>query len=200
MLALNDRGSRVHARIHPRRGRPSAKAPARMTRWGATRTRSVTATSTCRKAGSASGLREPGPFVSAEVLRRPDGTLMRWHSRSHRKRPAGSPNRSGIWWRPDRLSWWIGVLFAIGSSCFLVAAVACQVSDPIGELGRAGVLRRARSSSPRRPTSSTPRRSTSTTPLCQDRCAAAGARPRGSRAGSTGSPAPSSSAGPSPST
>ena len=79
------------------------------------------------------GAEGAGPFVSAEVLRRPDGTLMRWHSRSHRKRAAESPNRSGIWWRPDRLSWWIGVLFAVGSSCFLVAAVACQVSDPIGE-------------------------------------------------------------------
>ena len=74
----------------------------------------------------------PGPFVSAEVLRRPDGTLVRWYSRSHRKRPLGSPSRSGTWWRPDRVSWWMGVLFAVGSSCFLVAAVVCQVRDPIG--------------------------------------------------------------------
>ncbi|MFL6014483.1 MAG: hypothetical protein ACJ74P_09400 [Gaiellaceae bacterium] len=26
----------------------------------------------------------------------------------------------GTWWTPQRTTWWIGVLFAIGSSCFLV--------------------------------------------------------------------------------
>jgi hypothetical protein len=25
------------------------------------------------------------------------------------------------WWAPDRLSWWIGVLFAIGATCFFIA-------------------------------------------------------------------------------
>ncbi|HEX7311367.1 MAG TPA: hypothetical protein VF232_09320 [Gaiellaceae bacterium] len=28
-----------------------------------------------------------------------------------------------VWWAPDRASWWIGVLFAIGSTCFLVGPV-----------------------------------------------------------------------------
>ena len=28
--------------------------------------------------------------------------------------------RSGVWWAPAYRSWWIGVLFAIGSLCFLV--------------------------------------------------------------------------------
>jgi uncharacterized membrane protein len=27
---------------------------------------------------------------------------------------------SGSWWAPQRATWWIGVLFAIGSTCFLV--------------------------------------------------------------------------------
>ena len=27
----------------------------------------------------------------------------------------------GVWWAPRRSGWWIGVLFAIGSTCFLVA-------------------------------------------------------------------------------
>jgi hypothetical protein len=31
------------------------------------------------------------------------------------------PEREGVWWAPRRASWWIGVLFAIGSTCFLVA-------------------------------------------------------------------------------
>ncbi len=73
----------------------------------------------------------PGPFVTSELLRRPDGTLVRWRSRISRRRggasglTAAEPGR-GVWWRPDRLSWWIGVLFAVGSSCFAVASIAAQ--------------------------------------------------------------------------
>jgi predicted membrane protein len=66
----------------------------------------------------------PGPFVTSEVLRAPDGSLVRWHSRLHRKRRGGP--RQGVWWRPDRISWWMGLLFAIGSACFAVAAIASQ--------------------------------------------------------------------------
>ena len=74
-----------------------------------------------------------GPFVTEETLRGPDGSVVTWHSRSRRKgRKASDRARSG-WWQPRRMSWWIAVLFAIGSSCFLVAAVACQVSSSPGE-------------------------------------------------------------------
>jgi hypothetical protein len=31
---------------------------------------------------------------------------------------------NGLWWRPDRLAWWTGVLFALGSLLFLVPALA----------------------------------------------------------------------------
>lgn len=75
----------------------------------------------------------PWPFVTAERLRRPDGTVVEWSSRAHRKAARVASERTGVWWRPDRLSWWIGVLFAIGSTCFLVAAVASQwgaAADP----------------------------------------------------------------------
>ena len=34
--------------------------------------------------------------------------------------------RDGVWWRPDRVSWWMGLLFAIGSACFALAAIASQ--------------------------------------------------------------------------
>jgi hypothetical protein len=74
----------------------------------------------------------PGPFVTSEVLRRPDGTEVRWRSRSHRKGRSASPASSGTtpaggsgeptWWRPRRRS----VLFALGSLCFTVAAIAAQ--------------------------------------------------------------------------
>jgi hypothetical protein len=33
----------------------------------------------------------------------------------------GVPPAEGVWWAPRRAAWWIGVLFAIGSTCFLVA-------------------------------------------------------------------------------
>jgi hypothetical protein len=66
----------------------------------------------------------PGPFVTSEVLRAPDGSLVQWRSRLQRKRRAG--HRDGVWWRPDRVTWWMGLLFAIGSLCFAVAAIASQ--------------------------------------------------------------------------
>jgi YrhK-like protein len=34
--------------------------------------------------------------------------------------------RHGIWWRPDRVTWWMGVLFAVGSLCFALAAIVSQ--------------------------------------------------------------------------
>lgn len=70
----------------------------------------------------------PGPFVTTEVFRRPDGTLVRWHSRAYRKGSAASTHRAdeSVWWRPRRRSWWMAVLFAVGSLCFVLGAVASQ--------------------------------------------------------------------------
>ena len=47
---------------------------------------------------------------------------MTWSSRGHRKHASNlsRPEREGVWWAPRRASWWIGVLFAIGSTCFFV--------------------------------------------------------------------------------
>jgi hypothetical protein len=77
----------------------------------------------------------PGPFVTTELLRRPDGRLVRWRSRAQRKGGA-TRTRTGaavpavhgerVWWRPRRRGWWMSVLFALGSLCFAVAAVASQ--------------------------------------------------------------------------
>jgi hypothetical protein len=36
-------------------------------------------------------------------------------------RSRSSPRHEGVWWAPRRASWWIGILFAIGAACFLVA-------------------------------------------------------------------------------
>jgi len=70
----------------------------------------------------------PGPFVTSEVMRAPDGSEVRWRSRAHRKahRSGADGAREPTWWRPRRASWWMAVLFALGSLCFAVAAVAAQ--------------------------------------------------------------------------
>jgi hypothetical protein len=70
----------------------------------------------------------PGPFVTSEVMRAPDGTEVRWHSRAHRKRQrAGAAGgEASTWWRPRSSSWWMAVLFALGSLCFTAAALAAQ--------------------------------------------------------------------------
>jgi hypothetical protein len=69
--------------------------------------------------------RGPGPFVTSETLRRPDGTLVRWRSRAYRK-AAHVADEEGVWWRPHSRDWWMAVLFAIGSACFIAGAVASQ--------------------------------------------------------------------------
>lgn len=70
----------------------------------------------------------PGPFITREVLKMPDGHLLHWRSRRHRK-TRGANDRTGVWWRPDRVAWWLGLLFGIGSTCFAVAALASMWSS-----------------------------------------------------------------------
>jgi hypothetical protein len=80
----------------------------------------------------------PGPFVTSELLRRPDGTLVRWGSRSHRRGHAaaiaGTPSAVSdgepVWWRPHRRDWWMSILFCAGALCFAVAALASQWTSP----------------------------------------------------------------------
>ena len=77
---------------------------------------------------SASG---PGPFVTNEVLRAPDGSEHRWESRRHRKR-SRAPQRDAtaqsvsVWWRPHRRDWWMAALFVIGALCFTIGGIASQ--------------------------------------------------------------------------
>jgi hypothetical protein len=70
----------------------------------------------------------PGPFVTTETLRRPDGTVVRWHSRRYRKggRDHARVDSGSAWWQPRSRDWWMAVLFMIGSSCFIAGAVASQ--------------------------------------------------------------------------
>lgn len=63
-----------------------------------------------------------GPFATHVTWRRPDGGTASWSSRVHRKHSSrlSRPDDEAVWWAPRRGSWWIGVLFAIGSTCFLI--------------------------------------------------------------------------------
>jgi hypothetical protein len=67
--------------------------------------------------------RRVGPFTTHVAYRTPDGEQVEWGSRSHRKRRSllSRADVAGrVWWAPRRASWWIAVLFAIGSACFFV--------------------------------------------------------------------------------
>jgi hypothetical protein len=82
----------------------------------------------------------PGPFVTWETARRPDGVVVEFSSRRQRKglgprpvaaadghrpcgrTPARRARRRAVRWAPHLLGWWIAVLFMIGSACFAGAA------------------------------------------------------------------------------
>ena len=62
-----------------------------------------------------------GPFVTRESFRGPDGTVVSWSSRAHRKQAGRfDAGRGSTWWAPTAMGWWIGVLFAIGALCFTI--------------------------------------------------------------------------------
>jgi len=65
-----------------------------------------------------------GPFVTKAILVSPEGTHVSWKSRFHRKHnnllDTGSKS---TWWAPGAVAWWIGVLFAIGATCFTIGSI-----------------------------------------------------------------------------
>src|SRR5262249_36142630 len=66
-------------------------------------------------------------FVTGETFRAPDGTTVVWRSRPHRKRGRG-PIQGSTVWAPHALAWWIGVLFMIGSACFVLGPLPGYLS------------------------------------------------------------------------
>jgi hypothetical protein len=58
--------------------------------------------------------------VTREEIVRADGVRFHWESRWHRKHPGVT--RGGTWWAPHAITWWIGVLFAVGSLCFALGS------------------------------------------------------------------------------
>ena len=57
---------------------------------------------------------------------RPDGVVVRWESRHHRKHQAQTVGST--WWAPRARGWWIGVLFAVGSVLFALGALPGYVN------------------------------------------------------------------------
>jgi hypothetical protein len=60
-----------------------------------------------------------------------DGLLLRWESRRHRKHLTRSATRGSTWWAPHARGWWIGVLFAVGSTLFVLGALP-PYADAVG--------------------------------------------------------------------
>lgn len=71
-----------------------------------------------------------GRFVTAETYRLPDGSTRTWSSRRHRKRlelgerlEGSSPERwLSLAWAPDRFTWWMAILFMVGSALFMLGS------------------------------------------------------------------------------
>lgn len=63
----------------------------------------------------------PAPFVTSVAYSRPDGSRVEWQARRQRK---AEPGRRG-------LTWWIGLLFVIGSTCFVLGPIPAY-ADAVG--------------------------------------------------------------------
>ena len=64
------------------------------------------------------GIGVPATFVDHL---RPDGVIVRWESRHHRKHQKSAVGST--WWAPRARGWWIAILFAIGSLLFALGSV-----------------------------------------------------------------------------
>jgi hypothetical protein len=47
----------------------------------------------------------------------------RWRRKHHSRLSRVRPGAERMLWAPHRISWWIAILFTLGSLCFLVGAL-----------------------------------------------------------------------------
>jgi hypothetical protein len=77
----------------------------------------------------------PRPFTTWREYVGEDDVTHVWESRRHRKglgaRRAGAGTRSG-YWAPDRLAWWVAVVFVVGSVLFVLGAAASLTPSLFG--------------------------------------------------------------------
>jgi hypothetical protein len=74
----------------------------------------------------------PWPYITRRTYRSREGLHAVWQSRVHRKRlhteePGTSPTLLRGLWMPQQLNWWIAVIFALGSSLFILGSVLSLV-------------------------------------------------------------------------
>jgi len=74
----------------------------------------------------------PWPFITKRIYRLADRSIAIWSSRHHRKSLVSPETARSLatterllrcLWMPRKLNWWMGVIFAIGSSLFGLASV-----------------------------------------------------------------------------
>lgn len=64
-----------------------------------------------------------GPFITKVTLKNPEGESIDWTSREARKHHFNLDKSLGsTWWAPGAIGWWIGLLFAIGATCFALGS------------------------------------------------------------------------------
>src|SRR5215470_2676842 len=84
---------------------------------------------TQNRSGHVLSVGAPATFVDRV---RPDGVIIRWESRHHRKHQ--KPAAGSMWWAPRARGWWIAILFAVGSLLFAVGSVPGYAST-VGAVG-----------------------------------------------------------------
>ena len=84
---------------------------------------------TRNRGGGELSIGTPATFVDRV---RPDGVIVRWESRHHRKHQ--KPAVGSTWWAPRARGWWIAILFAIGSLLFAIGSVPAYASA-VGAVG-----------------------------------------------------------------
>jgi hypothetical protein len=94
------------------------------------------------------------------TYRLPDGSQYTWESRRHRKSAGAHPlyaDRAGLrttrtgkpvttaspwqqFWAPHRLSWWVAVVFVVGSALFIAGAAVSLIPEVLGEEHRKPIV------------------------------------------------------------
>ena len=72
--------------------------------------------------------------MTSEIFEESDRVRVALTSRVRRKRYSHlNAGRGSTWWAPRAIGWWIGILFAVGATCFALGALPGYLSAVGGE-------------------------------------------------------------------
>ncbi|MGZ8898366.1 MAG: hypothetical protein ACXW1Q_08665, partial [Halobacteriota archaeon] len=72
--------------------------------------------------------------MASEIFEESDRVHVALTSRVRRKRYSHlNAGRGSTWWAPRAIGWWIGILFAVGATCFALGALPGYDSAVGGE-------------------------------------------------------------------